>query len=120
MANKWIWFNIGQKGLSNVRWQCAVIKNNFDPNTIKFEDGRYDEENDTIKEIWVEKSKLSYDLDETLSESFSDLKKVAEWVKTSYELEKDIYVGHNNYLHIYNVFDLDDKNEYGIAKGEWI
>lgn len=45
MNNKWIWFNIGQKGMHYVTWQCAVIKDNFDPNTIKFEDCIWDKDN---------------------------------------------------------------------------
>ena len=115
---KIIWFNIGQHGLNGVTWTCGIINESFDPQSIKIEDCEFDENNVPCK-IWVKKEDLSYPLHRTVEKSFENLEKVAEWVKTSYECEEDIYVGNNNYLHIYNVFDMDNKNEWGYGKPLW-
>ena len=116
---KYIWFNIGQKGLHMVTWQTAVIRDDFDISTIRFVDCDYDENNNPI-EKWVSLDEMSYSFHESVAMSFADLNKVAEWVKTSYENGgEDIYVGNNNWVHIYNVFDMDDVNEYGMAKALW-
>ena len=113
--NKWIWFNIGQKGSHFVTWQCAVIKDDFDPNTIRFEDIVEDENG--IR--WVRKEELSCPLHRSVVMSFKDLDKVAEWVKTTYESGEEQYVGNNNWTHIYDVFDMDIVNEYGVGKSLW-
>ena len=118
MSNKWVWFNIGQKGLSGVTWQSAVIKDNFDPSTIKFEDWEWDN-NGEPTEKWVSKEELSYSFHKSVAMCFKDLNKVAEWIKTTYETGQEQYVGYNNWTYIYNVFDMDNVNEYGVAKGLW-
>lgn len=118
MSNKWIWFNIGQKGMHYVTWQCAVIKDNFDPNTIKFEDCIWDKDNNP-KIIWVTKEKMNCKIHKSVEKQFEDLDKVAEWIKDTYKSEEDQYVGNNNWTHIYNIFDMNDINEYGIAKALW-
>lgn len=56
----------------------------------------------------------------SVEKQFEDLDKVAEWIKINYETKEDVYVGNNNWTHIYEIFDLDNKNEYGIGKAmEW-
>ena len=115
---KYVWFNIGQKGLHGVTWQCAVIRDDFDPSTIRFEDCEWDENNEPI-EKWVTKDELSYKLHDSVAMSFEDLNRVATWVKNNYETGEDQYVGNNNWTHIYNVFDMDNVNEYGVAEGLW-
>ena len=116
--NKWIWFNIGQKGMHYVTWQCAIIKDNFNPETIRFQDYEWNEKNKPI-EKWVPKEKLNVKLHPSVEMSFKDLNKVAKWIKDTYESGEDQYVGNNNWTHIYNVFDMNDVNEYGIAKALW-
>lgn len=119
MTNNVIWFNIGQKGDHYVTWQCAIIEDNFDPNTILFEDYKWGEDG-AVEEIWVPKDKLSYKLHKSVEKAFENLEKVAEWIKINYETGEEVYVGHGNWTHIYEVFDLDDTNEYGVAKAiDW-
>ena len=65
------------------------------------------------------KENLSYKLHKSVEKSFKNLNKVAKWVKQSYETKEDVYCGNNNWTHIYNVFDLNSKNQYGIAISEW-
>ena len=115
---KYVWFNIGQKGMHDVTWQCAVIRDDFDPNTILFEDWDWDEDNNPI-EKWVRKEDLSYSLHRSVAMSFEDLSQVAEWIKESYECGEDIYVGNGNWTHIYDIFDMNNVNEYGVAKALW-
>lgn len=118
MNNKYAWFNIGQKGTHWVTWECATINLDFDPSSIRFETEVYDE-NDNPVEKWVRKENLNHKLHRSVEKSFEDLDKVAEWVKDSYETGEDIYVGDNNWLHIYEVFDMDNLNEYGLGKPLW-
>ena len=77
---KYIWFSIGQKGMHGVTWQCAIIRDDFNPDTILFEDCDWDE-NDEPLEKWVAKDELSYSLHESVAMSFEDLNKVATWIK---------------------------------------
>lgn len=119
MSNNIIWFNIGQKGCHYVTWHCAIIEDNFDPNTILFEDCVWDEEGNP-KTIWVPKDKMNCKMHKSVEKSFDDLEKVAKWIKLNYETGEDVYVGNKNWTHIYEVFDLDDKNEWGLGKPiEW-
>ena len=119
MSNKIIWFNIGQKGSNYVTWQCAIINENCDPESIKFEDWEEDNEGN-IHSKWVSKDKLKVPFHKSVENSFSDLNKVAEWVKQNYKTGEDVYVGNGNWTHIYEVFDLDNTNEYGVAlPAEW-
>ena len=125
--NCYIWFNIGQKEISlyssrvksrthGVTWQSAVINLDFDVSSIRFDTCEWDE-NDNPIEKWVPIEELDYKFHHSVEKSFTDLNKVAEWVKESYEIGEDIYVGDNNWLHIYNIYDMDNVNEYGVALG---
>lgn len=119
MSNNIIWFNIGQKGDHFVTWQCAMIEDNFDPNTIRFEDWVWNENNEPIQK-WVKKEDLNVKLHRSVEKAFEDLDKVAKWIKINYETGEDVYVGGRNWTHIYEVFDMDNKNEYGVAEPiEW-
>lgn len=118
MSNKWIWFNIGQKGNHGVTWQCGVIKDNFDPETIKLDTCKWDENNEPHT-IWVKKEEVNHKIPSSVAISFENLEKVAEWIKQNYETGEPVYVGHNNWTHIYDVYNLDNVNEYGVAIGEW-
>ena len=115
MSNNIIWFNIGQKGDSFVTWQCAIIEDNFDPSTILFEDYVEDAEG-YPKSIWVKKEDLPYKLDKSLEKSFEDLNKVAEWIKINYKTGESVHTEGKNWTHIYGVFDMDNKNEYGLGQ----
>ena len=110
------WFNIGQKGLSNVMWQCAIINGNFDVDSIKVEDWRFDENNNP-QPIWVSASEFEFH--PRVAKAFEDLDRVARLVKESIEWKADVFVEGKNWLHIYGVFDLNDRNEYGVPKQLW-
>lgn len=116
--NTYAWFNIGQKGTHGVCWECAVINLDFDTSSIRFETCDWDENNNPTNK-WVVKEKLNHKLHHSVEKSFEDLDKVAEWVKDSYEMGEDIYIGDDNWIHIYNIFDMDNVNEFGVAKGLW-
>ena len=116
--NTYVWFNIGQRGLHGVTWECAVINLDFDPSSIRFQDYEWNESNEPI-EKWVSKEDLKGSLHKSVAMSFQDLSQVAEWVKESYQLGEDVYVGNDNWTHIYNVFDMDNVNEYGIGIPLW-
>lgn len=118
MSNRYLWFNIGQKGMHNVTWHCAIIKDDFDPSTILFEDCEWDE-NGNPTTVWVHKDEMDCKMHHSVEMSFEDLDKVAEWVKESYEIEEDVYVGDNNWLHIHDLFDMDRTNEYGVGLAVW-
>lgn len=115
MTNKIIWFNIGQKGDHFVTWQSGMIEDTFDPKTIKFEDYYIDENGNEITK-WVSKDKLSYTLHHSLKSSFDDLEQVSKWIKHNYETGEEVYVGNGNWTHIYEVFDMDNKNKWGVGK----
>ena len=112
---KWLWFNIGQKEDYYVTWQCCVINENFNPKSIKFQDYKWDNEGNYSSK-WVKKEDLSYPLHKSVKSAFNDLEKVAEWVKTVYETGNDLYVGTSNWVHIYEIFDMDNLNEWGLGE----
>ena len=113
--NRWIWFNIGQKGDHYVTWHCGVINENFDPKTIRIEDCIWDKNNNP-QFRWVKKEEMNCKFHRSVEHSFDDLEKVSKWVKQSYESGEDVYVGGRNWLHIYDVFDMSKKNEYGVGE----
>lgn len=114
MTNNIIWFNIGQKGDHYVTWQCAIIEDNFDPKTIKFEDWVLDKDGNP-QQVWVPKEEISCPLHKSVEKSFENLDKVVEWIKQNYETGESVYAGYGNWTHIYDVFDPDTTNEFGVA-----
>ena len=106
--NHWIWFNIGQKGLHNVQWQCAVINRNFDPRTIRLES---DDDWATADEFKT--------MPKSVAPSFSDLEKVARGVRNDFYCGESQYMGHKNWTYIYALFDMGDLNEYGLGRNLW-
>lgn len=117
-SNEWVWFNIGQSGDYHVQWQCATINGNFESDSIRVESCEWDE-NDNPIEIWVKLDDPRVIMPRTVDGCFDDLDRVAELVEKSYWAERDVHVEGRNSLHIHDIFDMDDVNEYGVGKALW-
>ena len=113
-TNEWVWFNIGQNGDYFVQWQDAVINGNFDPDSIRLETC-----DDSENEIWVKPDDPRVIMPRTVDGCFDDLVRVAKAVEDSYWKEHDVHFEGRNSLHIREVFDMDDVNEYGVGKSLW-
>ena len=109
MSNKWIWFSLGD----NNGWYCGVINANLDPKTLKFEEGR---------DNYVPANRLTSGPTwywNNLRKQCYRTNDIIRAIKESYQLEEDVYINNKDKVHLYNIFDLDIVNEYGIAKGLW-
>lgn len=113
-TNEWVWFNIGQNGDYFVQWQDAVINARFDPESIRLEAC-----DDSENEIWVKPDDPRVIMPRTVDGCFDDLVRVAKAVEDSFWAEHDMHFEGRNSLHIREVFDMNDVNEYGVGKTIW-
>lgn len=112
--NEWVWFNIGQSGDYFVQWQDAIINANFDSDSLRVES--FDDDGNTI---WVKPDDPRAIIPKSVDGCFDDPEKVAELVEKSYWEERNVHVEGRNSLHIRTIFDMNDKNEYGLGRDMW-
>jgi len=116
--NHWVWFNIGQKGDHYVQWQSAVINRNFDPRTIRLEQYKCGEDGLGHYTEWVTLDEFEC-MPKSVEPSFNDAEKVADAVMRDFHGGEEVYVGHNNWTYIYNLFDMGNKNKWGLGEPLW-
>ena len=118
MTNKIIWFNVGFQNSQYSIWQSAICDDTFTTDSLKYETCEWDENNNSHTK-WVNRKNLDYEIPKEVKAYFDDEELLLKRVHEITETGEDIFLGNNIRIHVYNIFDMNNTNEYGVAKGLW-
>ena len=113
-----IWFTIGSVGTNLVYMHSGVIDANFNPDSLLFENQEYNEKTGEWETTWTHNAPdYCYERIRLLCNP----KTLIPALENAYIFKdyKSHPITHDIGVCIKGVFDMNDKNEYGIAKNIW-
>lgn len=118
MSNLKIWFTVGNNGTSYVYMHSGVIDADFNPDSLLFENQEFDEETGEWETTWThDVPDYCYERIRLICKS----KGLISAIESAYirRTHKSQPITHDIGVCIKGVFDMDDVNEYGVARNIW-
>lgn len=118
MSNKIVWFNVGVGNAHWSIWQTCICDGNFSPESFRFESCKWDENGENPETIWVTREELNHTLPRETLRAFENIDELLIEVEDACLCRHDVGF-RGAVIHVYDIFDMDDTNEWGYGKPLW-